>query len=280
MAGATRVWGGTVSTDKDLDANYVGGVKPAANDYFLWNAITPYAPVSGTWTNAVDRFEITAGAGSGTGNNITRDVGTSSSPFVLSAVAGYAIFGNLGNVYVGSTGTVAVASFEMPAGMTATLSSGTFTKPIATFVTMRVGASVVITNPWGNLSPWYIEYNATAITLFRGKKCTIYSARTITNGRLGNSRLTTTGVAVITALAAFDTYVNHQASGNATVELHGDGSFFTPANNPNTTGTPPTATIELGYGAKATLSVPGITLAGTITPQGPQYSYASIGGEA
>lgn len=269
---ATVIWGGTVSTDKDLDANYVGGAKPGAGDTWVWNSITPYAPISGTWTNASAVFIVTAGAGWGTGNNISRDVGTSSSPFVLSAVGTSATFGNLGNVYVGSTGTVALASFEMPRGMTANLSSGTWTQPIGTLVTMRVGASAAITNPWSNTSTWYVEASGTAITLLKGNGTFYITSRAITDGRVNNSRVVTMGTGAITALTAFDSVVNHQSSGNATVELHGSRSLFTPMNNPNGTGTVPTATITLGYGAQATLSVPGITMGGTITYKGPQYS--------
>lgn len=269
---ATVIWGGTVSTDKDADANYVGGAKPGAGDTWIWNSITPYAPTSGTWTNASAVFIVTSGAGWGTGNNISRDVGTTSSPFVLSAVSTSATFGNLGNVYVGSTGTVALASFEMPRGSSATLSSGTWTQPIGTLVTMNVGASAAITNPWSNGSVWHIAASGTAITLLKGNGTFYIASRTITAGTVVDSRVVTTGTTAITALTAMDSVVNHQGSGNATCEVIGSQAFFTPMNNPNGTGTVPTATVTVGYGATATLSVPGITLAGTITYKGPQYA--------
>lgn len=269
---ATVLWGGTVSTDKDLDGNYVGGAKPGAGDTWVWNSITPYAPISGTFTNASAIYIVTAGAGWGTGNNISRDVGAEGSPFVLSAVSGYAKFGNLGNVYAGSTGTVAEASFEMPRGMTANLSSGIWTQPIGNYNTIRVGASAVITNPFSNGAVWYIATSGTAITSIEGTGVFYVASRTITAFTLSNSRVVTSGTTVVTAGKGFDTVLNHQASGAVTATLHGSRSFFTPMNNPNGTGAVPTATIAIGNGAQATLSVPGITLAGTITYKGPQYS--------
>lgn len=272
MAGATIPWTGLVSSDVSVGGNFAGGAVPALNDFVTWSTITPYAPTSGTWTNAIAKFEMSAGAGFGTGGSVSRDAGASGTPVVLSAVSTSVRFANLGNVYVTSTGTVAAAAFEMPIGCTATLTAGTWTSPVAVGVNMVVGASAVIVNPKSIGAVWTIAASGTAITSFKGNGLWNVESRNITDFRLdAGGRLVTTGTTVITAgEASGGSTVNHQASGNATLEVRGRGTTFTPAGNPNGTGTPPTATITRYTGANAYLSVPGITLAGTITNVGPE----------
>jgi hypothetical protein len=275
MAGATVRWLGGTSTDVSVGANWVGGAVPAVGDFAKWDSVTTFGPGSGTFTNAVAKFEVTEGAGTAT----SRDLGTAASPLTLSAIATSARFANRGNVYVTSSGTVAAASFEMPNGGTAVISGGTWTDAVFTACVADIGASAVMTNIYSAGARGTVATNGTGVTLFEGSGTWTLASRDVATGNLEPGC-----TLAITGTSASGTAINisrgatfaHQSTGTVTKGNIKPGGIYTVRGNPGAAATVTLTTAVIWPGATLVESAEGLTLTVTTrTFRGPQAGTAT-----
>lgn len=277
---ATKTWVGGTSTNVGTAANWSGAAVPALNDTCVWGSVTTFAPSTGVFTNAIDNFYVTEGAGWGT-TSISRDWGTPSSPLTLSAMAGTLRCAIRGNCYLTSSGTVVAASFEMPNGGTATISGGTWTTVTTVNVIVNFGASAIVTNIQ-NIGATIEAATGTAITSYVGTGKLTTNSRDVTTMTLDGptSRAVATGTSAIATLNVLAGAMhNHQGSGGITIaNLRGTNSMLTPVGASNTTGTPAiVGTANVWSGAALVESVSGYTLTVSVKNNvGPSVTAPSL----
>lgn len=266
---STVSWTGTTDGVVTTAGNYAGGVAPIAGDSVIATSKPANAMASGTLPALVD-FKVFPEYGS-------NSIGVSGTAIGFGNVSGtFQVSALCPLVNVTTSGTIALAKFEMPNNGDCFIDGGTWTD-----VTVNAGIAFLASS----------NAIVTTLTPLKGSDCTLLSNGTAVTTVTGSGKLTTSrscttvngdpGGRIITRAAAAVTTINavgygiiHQSSGTlGTVNLR-DTSFITPQGN--ILGTATVTTTNEYPQSMVTLATPGAALAiGTRNTKGvPTTSFA------